>query len=64
MWKLLKYLAILFAILVGLVGTSLIDDKRKKLQDALEMITEQRLGHRRPKRVPSADDKDHNESGA
>ena len=35
---------ILFAILVGLVGTSLIDDKRRKLQDSLQMITELMTG--------------------
>jgi dicarboxylate/amino acid:cation (Na+ or H+) symporter, DAACS family len=35
---------ILFAILVGLVGTSLAGDKRKKLQDSLEMITELMTG--------------------
>lgn len=35
---------ILFAILVGLVGTSLTDEKRRKLQDSLEMITELMTG--------------------
>lgn len=35
---------ILFAILVGLVGTGLADDKRRKLQDSLEMITELMTG--------------------
>ncbi len=35
---------ILFAILVGLVGTSLTDEKRRNLQDSLEMITELMTG--------------------
>ncbi len=35
---------ILFAILVGMVGTSLSADKRQKLQDSLEMITELMTG--------------------
>ena len=35
---------ILFAILVGLAGTSLPDEKRRKLQDSLEMVTELMTG--------------------
>ena len=35
---------ILFAILVGLVGTSLTSEKRQRLQDALELITELMTG--------------------
>ncbi len=35
---------ILFAILVGLVGTTLTEEKRRKLQDFLEMITELMTG--------------------
>jgi DAACS family dicarboxylate/amino acid:cation (Na+ or H+) symporter len=35
---------ILFAILVGVVGTSLTDERRKKLQDSLELVTELMTG--------------------
>jgi DAACS family dicarboxylate/amino acid:cation (Na+ or H+) symporter len=35
---------ILFAILVGAVGTQLIEDKRKKLQDTLELVSELMTG--------------------
>jgi DAACS family dicarboxylate/amino acid:cation (Na+ or H+) symporter len=35
---------ILFAILVGLVGTTLADEKRQKLQSALELVTELMTG--------------------
>lgn len=35
---------ILFAILVGLVGTTLTGEKRRRLQDALEMVTELMTG--------------------
>ncbi len=35
---------ILFAILIGLVGTTLTEEKRRKLQDSLELVTELMTG--------------------